>query len=108
AATARTSARPGRRADRSPRRGDGRTHARFPRPCVSSGSPSRERLVRRHPMNATSRLRVIETRRTARAVLFAALLLAPACGGGAGSPTGASAAVVDNVQPVHVDLGPAG
>jgi len=59
-------------------------------------------------MNAPSRPLVIETRRVSRIALSAALLLAPACGGGAGSPTAAGAPVVDNVQPVHVDLGPAG
>jgi hypothetical protein len=45
--------------------------------------------------------------RIALAALLAALLLTPACGGGAG-PTAVSAPVVNNVQPVHVDLGPAG
>jgi hypothetical protein len=42
------------------------------------------------------------------AALLAALLLAPACGGGAGSPTAASSPAVNNVQPVQVNLGPAG
>jgi hypothetical protein len=35
-------------------------------------------------------------------------LLGPACGGGGGSPAAASAPVVNNVQPVQVNLGPSG
>jgi len=56
-------------------------------------------------MNASSRPPVSEARSARLAALLAALLL-PACG--AGSPTAGSAPVVDNVQPVQVDLGPAG
>jgi len=59
-------------------------------------------------MNALFRPPAIEAWRTGPVALFAALLLAPGCGGSAGSPTAAGAPVVNNVQPVQVDLGPAG
>ena len=59
-------------------------------------------------MNAPSPPPVMEARRTGLVALLAALLLAPACGGGAGSPTAVSSPVVNNVQPIGVNLGPAG
>jgi hypothetical protein len=43
-----------------------------------------------------------------RVALLAAVLLAPACGGSGGSPAAASSPAVNNVQPVQVNLGPAG
>ncbi|HET6899476.1 MAG TPA: DUF3443 family protein, partial [Vicinamibacteria bacterium] len=58
-------------------------------------------------MNAPLPPAAIGARRARLAALLAALLL-PACGGGAGGPTTASAPVVNNVQPVQVDLGPTG
>jgi hypothetical protein len=43
-----------------------------------------------------------------RIALLAAVLLAPACGGSGGSPTAASSPATNNVQPVRVNVGPAG